>query len=127
MAAGQAETLETEARSLGGELLDPNVDDEHDPEGSTLAYERSRATTLLAAAWRRLEDLDRALNRFESGNYGTCELCGTEIPQERLDALPAVGTCMRCSSAGSGEGQTLTSGCLRAMPSGHGDRRRRPR
>ena len=44
-----------------------------------------------------LEDVEAALERIEAGTYGNCELCGQEIPVERLDALPQAATCIRCA------------------------------
>jgi RNA polymerase-binding transcription factor DksA len=60
-----------------------NADDEHDPEGSTIAFERAQVIALLAAARRRLADLDAALDRVAAGTYGTCQRCGRPIPAER--------------------------------------------
>ncbi|PZS23685.1 MAG: hypothetical protein DLM61_23645 [Pseudonocardiales bacterium] len=73
-------------------------DDEHDPEGATVAFERAQVGALLAAAKRHLAAVDRAATRFLDGSYGVCERCGQAIPQERLAALPAVGTCIGCTS-----------------------------
>ena len=77
-----------------------NVDDEHDPEGSTIAYERAKATALLRAARRDLEAIDAAGARVAAGTYGACAGCGGDIGAARLDALPAATTCIRCASAG---------------------------
>ena len=44
-----------------------------------------------------LEDVEAALERIEAGTYGNCELCGQEIPGERLDALPQAATCIQCA------------------------------
>jgi RNA polymerase-binding transcription factor len=74
-----------------------NADDEHDPEGSTIAYERSRVAALIAGEKSHLEDLDRAIARLSSGDYGLCEGCGGQIAPERLAALPAVRTCFACA------------------------------
>lgn len=77
-----------------------NVDDEHDPDGSTIAYERAKASALLAAAVRELEAIDRAVGRAHAGSYGSCTACGGPIAPERLDALPTTDTCITCAAAG---------------------------
>jgi RNA polymerase-binding transcription factor DksA len=41
--------------------------------------------------------VEAALERIEAGNYGNCELCGREIPKQRLDALPQAATCVECA------------------------------
>ncbi|MCQ4121173.1 TraR/DksA family transcriptional regulator [Rhodococcus tibetensis] len=72
-------------------------DDEHDPEGSTIAFERAQVSALLADARRDVEELTAALARLDAGTYGTCIRCGRPIAEVRLDALPAVRTCIECS------------------------------
>ncbi|MFJ3520811.1 MULTISPECIES: TraR/DksA family transcriptional regulator [unclassified Streptomyces] len=74
------------------------VDDEHDPEGGSTAFERAHVATLLARAREHLEELDRALERLQQGLYGQCEDCGGAIPPERLEIRPAATTCVRCAA-----------------------------
>lgn len=77
-----------------------NVDDEHDPDGSTIAYERAKASALLGAAERELVAIDRAVVRARAGSYATCTACGGPIAPERLEALPTTNTCITCASTG---------------------------
>jgi DnaK suppressor protein len=72
-------------------------DDEHDPEGSTVAYERAQAQGLLRQAQTDLVELDRAEERLRDGTYGSCRICGRAIGAPRLDALPATTTCIACA------------------------------
>lgn len=74
-------------------------DDEHDPEGVTIAVERAQLQGLLAGARRDLDALDRAAERIRAGTYGRCAACGVAIPADRLEALPAVETCLGCVRA----------------------------
>ncbi|MEU9030885.1 TraR/DksA C4-type zinc finger protein [Streptomyces sp. NPDC048383] len=76
------------------------VDDEHDPEGGSTAFERAHVAALLAQAHKHLEELDEALERLEQGRYGQCETCGAAIPPERLDIRPATTTCVCCAAGG---------------------------
>ncbi|MFG2867388.1 TraR/DksA family transcriptional regulator [Streptomyces sp. NPDC048338] len=73
------------------------VDDEHDPEGGSTAFERAHVAALMAQAREHLQELDRAWDRLEQGQYGRCEGCGETIPPERLAILPASTTCLRCA------------------------------
>ena len=41
--------------------------------------------------------IDAALARIKNGNYGLCAICGAEIPEKRLAALPYVTTCIACA------------------------------
>lgn len=77
---------------------DVATDDEHDPEGHTIAWERQQVSTLLEEARVRLAELDLAIRRIEGGDYGRCEVCGHAIAAERLDALPTASTCVGCAS-----------------------------
>src|SRR3954463_13167331 len=72
------------------------TDDEHDPEGHTIAFERQLVASLLSEARSHLRDLDDAIARLATGSYGLCESCGQPIGDERLAALPATRTCIRC-------------------------------
>lgn len=45
---------------------------------------------------RRLAELDHVVRRLEQGSYGTCEACGSEIPEERLEAMPDTTLCVPC-------------------------------
>ncbi|GAB2675622.1 TraR/DksA C4-type zinc finger protein [Saccharopolyspora gloriosae] len=74
------------------------TDDEHDPEGATIAYERAQLHGLLTDATRELEALDRAAIRVREGSYGRCEGCGDDIAPARLEALPAASTCITCAT-----------------------------
>jgi RNA polymerase-binding transcription factor DksA len=73
------------------------ADDEHDPEGSSTAFERAHVAALLGSAREHVAEFDRALERLGSGEYGRCEVCGAPIPAERLEVRPAASTCVRCA------------------------------
>lgn len=75
-----------------------NADDEHDPDGATIGFERAQVAALLAQARRRLDDVERALGQLHDGGYGVCERCGEAIPAERLAARPSTRTCVRCAT-----------------------------
>ena len=75
-----------------------NDDDEHDPEGSTLSTEWSRAEGQRSDAQRELVELDAALERIAAGLYGVCASCGNPIPVERLRLVPAATLCVPCAS-----------------------------
>jgi DnaK suppressor protein len=72
-------------------------DDEHDPEGVTIAFERAQLQGLLAGARRDLDALDRATDRLRAGTYDRCGRCGGPIGAARLEALPAAETCIACT------------------------------
>ena len=71
-----------------------NADDEHDPEGSTIAYERAQTSALAEQALSHLREIAAAVQRLDDGTYGVCEVCGDAIPAERLEARPTARTCV---------------------------------
>jgi DnaK suppressor protein len=76
-----------------------SADDEHDPEGSSTAFDRQHVAALLSQARDQLAAISRATERLADGSYGTCERCGLPIDAERLAARPAAATCVRCAAA----------------------------
>lgn len=78
---------------------DSNADDEHDPEGATIAFERSQVAALVLQVQGHLAEVEAALQRLEGGTYGICERCGQPIAKARLEARPAARTCIGCASA----------------------------
>jgi DnaK suppressor protein len=76
---------------------DASRDDEHDPEGATIAFERAQVAALLAAARAQLRDVDAAEQRLRRGDHDTCERCGDPIPEERRLARPTARTCVTCA------------------------------
>ena len=103
----EAERLATEQRldGLTGTFTDivdasqsSNADDEHDPEGATIAFERSQVGALITQARDHLAELDAAEARLADGSYGICESCGRPIAPERLEARPVARTCVTCAA-----------------------------
>jgi RNA polymerase-binding transcription factor DksA len=76
---------------------DSNADDEHDPEGSTIAFERQQVDGLIRQTQEHLAEIDAALARLDAGEYGTCERCGRPIAPARLEARPTARTCVGCA------------------------------
>jgi DnaK suppressor protein len=97
----RAAALEREFADLADAASAAGTDDEHDPEGATLAFERQHAAALLQAAREQLAAIDVALGKLASGQYGVCERCGQLIGADRLAARPAAQTCIRCAAKGS--------------------------
>ena len=90
--------LRRDLEAIFAAQADVATDDEHDPEGATIAWERSRTTALIEQAEDHLAELTAALERLAAGSYGVCEVCGRPIGAERLAARPAVRTCIICAT-----------------------------
>jgi RNA polymerase-binding protein DksA len=90
--------LQGEHRAVVDASRDSNADDEHDPEGATIAFERAQVDALARDAVERLASVDAALARLDDGTYGICTQCGRPIAAARLDARPTATTCVGCAA-----------------------------
>lgn len=90
-------TLTSDFEGMVAASADSNADDEHDPEGSTIAFERCQVSALIDQARLHLAELDAAEQRLAGGHYGLCEFCGRPIAPARLEARPVARTCIDCA------------------------------
>lgn len=74
-----------------------NVDDEHDPEGTTIAFERSQVSALHDQAVRDVAALRQNLADLDDEHFGACGQCSGPIGFDRLVALPATRRCVHCA------------------------------
>lgn len=93
-ARASSAALDAESRSVSAARDNSNVDDEHDPEGTTIASELSQMSVLSRAATARAAEIQAALERLDSGTYGRCVVCGNSIAVGRLDARPWTAFCI---------------------------------
>lgn len=97
-------TMTKDLESVIAASVDSNADDEHDPEGQTIAYERSQLSALIRAAQEHLSGIEQATSRLEQGSYGTCEVCLEPIPAARLAVRPIARTCVLCTTRSDPQG-----------------------
>ena len=64
--------------------------------------ERELAEAGASRAQEAIGEIESALARIESGNYGLCEACGERVAPERLEAIPHVRYCVTCSAVTRG-------------------------
>lgn len=79
------------------EAGEPTESDENDLASRSEGFEERSST--LGVLEARLRDVTEALARMEAGNYGACDVCGSPIESDRLEANPAARTCMTHMSA----------------------------
>lgn len=68
--------------------------DNHPADVGTETFERSRDMAIDDNLETRLEEINEALGRIEDSTYGRCVVCGTDIPYERLEAVPYTAYCV---------------------------------
>lgn len=97
-----AERQIADLAALLGDIINASTsvatDDEHDPEGQTVAFERAQIAALLQAARERLDSIENAQRRVREGTYGVCVRCGQPIAPDRLAARAAADMCIDCAS-----------------------------
>jgi DnaK suppressor protein len=76
-----------------GELMSSSADN-HLADTASETYEREFDEGLEEDAARQLREVEDALARIEDGSYGTCAVCGKQIAEDRLEALPATTLCI---------------------------------
>jgi DnaK suppressor protein len=90
-------TIEDEMGAFVDARRDTPTDDEHDPEGPTLAFERSQASAMHGQSRRHVDEIDAALERIDDGTYGLCTLCRGPIKLGRLQVRPQAALCIACA------------------------------
>jgi DnaK suppressor protein len=71
----------------------------HLADQGTMTFLRERDLSIEEHEEHLLEEIDAALERLEKGTYGTCEVEGTQIAFERLQALPWARTHLKHAPA----------------------------
>ena len=70
--------------------------DNHPADMSTELYMVELNNALMVHQERLLEEIRNALGKIEKGTYGICEICGNNIRDERLEAIPYTRLCLKC-------------------------------
>jgi DnaK suppressor protein len=68
--------------------------DQHPAEQATETLEREIDLSVLVSVDAELAEVTAALARVEAGTYGKCEICGKQIAEGRLEAMPATRYCV---------------------------------
>lgn len=64
-------------------------------DGTAMAVDRLTAVTAHDKLQGLLDQVRTASSRLDDGTYGTCEVCGGQIAQDRLEARPWATRCIR--------------------------------
>lgn len=101
MVRTRLDRLERDLSDLFAASRDDNADDEHDPEGQTIGFERAQLSAMVRQARTHLDEIDEAAGRVAAGTYGICEVCGRAIGAERLEGRPTARRCVQDAAAGT--------------------------
>jgi RNA polymerase-binding transcription factor DksA len=81
-------------QSESDSLSELSAYDQHQADVGTETFEREKDLSILEQVEAELADVEHALRRLDDGTYGTCEVCGRPIPEERLEAIPTARLCL---------------------------------
>jgi RNA polymerase-binding transcription factor len=100
---GLRTTLEEERESLRSQLaeLGYGAQLDYDPnfaDSSQVTAERGETEALVQKLVSSLHDVEHALGKFGSDQYGICEGCGKRIGDARLEARPEARLCIECAA-----------------------------
>lgn len=95
----EVETLEREGHEALSDASGENNYRDHMADQGTATFTRELDMSLGENTRDALDSVEKALHRIDDGSYGTCERCGQQINEERLNAMPAATLCITCKSA----------------------------
>ena len=103
----QKEELNARIEQRRGEIVM-----EQEPEDEVGIAMRNSSTGMAIAnierELRMLAEIDLSLRRIETGDYGTCTVCGEKIPVARLKAIPWTRSCVECAGGSISRNRNLT-------------------
>ncbi len=94
--------IEREGREALSEASGENNYRDHMADQGSATFERELDMTLDANVRASLAEVRKALARMDEGAYGTCERCGQQIRDSRLEAMPTANLCITCKAAEEG-------------------------
>jgi RNA polymerase-binding transcription factor DksA len=92
--------LQAELAEAEKELADVTEEATHPPQvelgGGSAGYSTWQAAVVLQKhIENRIVEIESALGRAREGLYGVCEVCGEQIPEERMQLLPFTTHCVK--------------------------------
>jgi RNA polymerase-binding transcription factor DksA len=90
--------IERLKEELQAEIEPASATDDDSADVAGDIYERGKIISLIKSMETKLRSVERAIVLASKGTYGTCEVCGQPIPEERLQIMPETTVCVRCAS-----------------------------
>lgn len=94
--------LEEQSDAQKESLQELSVVDQHQADIGTETFEMEKDASIIESVRAALEDVKAAESRLEAGTYGQCQRCGEEIPDDRLEAMPAARYCLEHQAEAEG-------------------------
>lgn len=81
------------ARESSGDLSSYSY---HQADQGSDTNQMEHTAKMMDTERQKMRLLNDAMRRIQEGRYGFCEICGKEIPEKRLEALPYATECIEC-------------------------------
>jgi len=95
----EVNALDREERESLAEASGENNYRDHMADQGSATFERELDLTLEGNVRDQLAEVREALTRVDHDDFGVCEACHAEIPDERLEAMPTAVLCRACKEA----------------------------
>jgi RNA polymerase-binding transcription factor DksA len=107
----ELDTMDSSHSVRGDVFQDDETDaaDQHPADDGSELFEREKNLTVRRTLEVQLEETDAALQKYDEGTYGICDLCGKPIPEARLRAFPAATHDVDCQSRIERQGNAVSS------------------
>jgi len=92
----EIEEYERDGQENLSEVSGENNYRDHMADQGSATFARELDMTLEDNARQLLTQIEGALERVDTGEYGTCKRCGKPIPVQRLEAVPWADLCVEC-------------------------------
>ena len=90
--------LEEQLRQLEAAKYESVGYSNHMADDATDAFDQAVDVALKRTVEASLEEIERALAKFDDGTFGICEACGGRIDRARLEVLPQAMYCLDCQA-----------------------------
>ncbi len=97
--ASDLDDLEKAGREALSDMSGENNYRDHMADQGTATFSKELDLELAQNVRELLGQVDNAIARIDSGEYGTCGRCGKKIDKGRLQAMPAADLCIECKEA----------------------------
>lgn len=67
-------------------------------EGATEAFELEKRLALEKRLMTLIGEVEHAVQKYEDGTYGLCDVCGQPVEMARLEVLPQATLCLSCKA-----------------------------
>ena len=104
-------------RTIREAMPDQRLDVQDAEEQAVTDFAKDMEFALVQMKADTLSRIDEAMRRLETGAYGECAECGTEIPAARLKALPFAVLCRDCQEQEEIRTAEESKVTMRALPS----------